>query len=58
MSIVLGISVGNFATGIGALRVRLDGGFLWQYGFTPKLPKDNTKQLTMQWKCEWGRHDP
>lgn len=47
----------NFATGIGAVIVSNTFSD-FQTSFTPKIPKDATKILTLQVRSTWGRHVP
>ncbi|CAA2366773.1 hypothetical protein [Xanthomonas phage Olaya] len=45
----------NTPTGIGAMRI--DNTFCdWQVSFTPKIPKDATKVLTLNVRSSWARH--
>ncbi len=51
------LNQGNTATGIGSMRI--DNTFCdWQVRFTPKIPKDATKVLTLNVRSSWGRHVP
>lgn len=52
-----GISQANYATGIGSV-LHNTGMGAYQYGFTPKIPKDNTKSLTITTRHSWGRYAP
>lgn len=55
--VTAGLNQANTATGIGSLRV--DNTFCdWQMNFTPKIPKDATKVLTLNVRSSWGRHVP
>ena len=49
-----GINTANFA--IASLLLSGGGGvFAYQFGFTPAIPKDNTKILTLEVKHSWAR---
>jgi hypothetical protein len=50
---------GNFATGIGSMLYGGCGSSIgnpWQIKFTPKIPKDATKRLTLVVNNAWGRY--
>jgi hypothetical protein len=54
-SIVFGLTNANFAGGIAAFRI----GYNWatyQVGFSPKIPKDGTNNLSMAFSHSWARH--
>lgn len=58
-TIVWDPGIANFATGIGAILLSLssNGRAAFWLGFTTtKLPKDNTKRLTLNVRYTWGRH--
>lgn len=49
-----GLSYGNVSGGISSLAVY--GSYCsYQFGFTPVIPKDNTKQLVLNGKVSWAR---
>lgn len=48
--------IANFAGGVGSLIIGTDGGPGFQQAFTPKLPKDNTKRLTIVNRISWARY--
>lgn len=51
-----GLNDGNMAGGIGALAVYWSGTNIgYQYSYTPKLPKDNTKTMTLGFTHSWAR---
>lgn len=51
------LNAGNAPGGIGSIRV--DNNFCdWQINFTPKIPKDATKILTLNVRSAWSRHVP
>lgn len=55
--VTAGLNDGNFPSGLGAIRA--DNTFCdWQINFTPKIPKDATKVLTLTLRSAWGRHVP
>ncbi|MDH1660785.1 hypothetical protein N5E02_05070 [Stenotrophomonas sp. GD03777] len=55
--VTAGLNSGNFSTGLGSIRV--DNSFCdWQINFTPKIPKDATKVLTLNVRSAWSRHVP
>lgn len=45
---------GNFAGGISAIRLRFGVG-TYQFGFSPAIPKDNTKILALTVRNSWAR---
>lgn len=51
--------IANYATGVGSIVfwAGSSGGLaqMFQESFTPKLPKDNTKRLTLVQRLTWGR---
>lgn len=49
-----GISNGNLAGGISAIRTKCGIG-TWQFGFTPAIPKDATKVLSLTFRHSWAR---
>lgn len=52
-------TVGNFASGIGAVTLGTDAGFVnpfWQIGFTPKIPKTSDDQFELTIRYSWARH--
>lgn len=51
------LNASNFATGIGAVIVSNTFSD-FQTSFTPKIPKDSTKVLTLQARSIWARHVP
>ncbi len=46
----------NPVGGIGSVFISLANGKSFQQAFTPKLPKDNTKRLTIVNRVSWGRY--
>ncbi len=55
--ITAALNQGNATGGIGSIRV--DNSFCdWQINFTPKIPKDATKVLTLNVRSAWSRHVP
>ena len=54
---VFGIATANIAGGIGMVALNTSLG-AFQYGFSPKIPKDNTKQLTITTRHSWSRYTP
>ncbi len=53
--VTAGLNTANPSGGIGSIRV--DNSFCdWQINFTPKIPKDATKVLTLNVRSAWGRH--
>lgn len=50
-------AVGNAAGGIGAMQAvfQNSGWAYFQYSFSPAIPKDNTKTLTLTLRYSWGR---
>ena len=55
-TITSGLNDGNLSGGIGAVKVFWYGTNIgYQYGFTPKLPKDNTKTMTLNFTHSWAR---
>lgn len=51
------INAANFAGGIGAI-VPIWSQGKWQVKFSPKIPKDGTKKLTLNFRISWGRFTP
>ena len=54
----IGIVVGNFVGGIGAIRPVLcneGGSGSSKYAFTPAIPKDDTKTFSMTFRTSWAR---
>ncbi len=51
-----GLSDGNTAGGIRSVVVQPNG-FMYscQYQFTPAIPKDDTKTLSLTFSCSWAR---
>jgi hypothetical protein len=49
-----GLNNGNHTTGIAAARFRMGLG-TYQFGFTPAIPKDNTKVLSLTVRISWAR---
>lgn len=50
-----GLNDGNTPTGIGSMTI--NNTFCdWQVSFTPKIPKDSTKVLTLNIRSSWARH--
>lgn len=55
-TVTSGLNDGNVPGGIGAVKVFWRGTNIgYQYGFTPKLPKDNTKTMTLNFTHSWAR---
>lgn len=52
----IGISEGNYSGGIGAVTFQSNDSYQYQIGFTPKIPKDNTKNLSLSFAHSWSRH--
>lgn len=51
------LNIANFTTGIGSLRI--DNTLAkYQVSFSPKIPKDATKKLTLSVRTTWSRHVP
>ena len=56
MTFTWGISVGNLAGGITVVAPYVHGGASpFKIGFTPAIPKDNTKQLSLTFSFTWAR---
>lgn len=66
LTITLGLTSGNFTTGVGALKVAGGSGGAgdsrwksaygwWQYVFSPKLNKTSTRTATIKVGITWGR---
>lgn len=61
VTVTFGLTAGNFAGGIGAIIVR--GGYTgagatlaaFQASFDPKIPKDGTKILNLNYRVSWAR---
>lgn len=56
LTITIPIGSGNIAGGIGAMALVM-GGAVFQFGFSPKLPKNNENRLTFGVKYSWGRYE-
>lgn len=56
-AVVWGLSDGNAPGGIGSMRILSVLG-TYQMNFTPKLPKDSTKVLTLNVRVSWARRTP
>lgn len=52
----IGITEGNYSGGIGALTFSSPNQYQYQIGFTPKIPKDNTMNLSLSFAHSWSRH--
>ncbi|MDH0276395.1 MULTISPECIES: hypothetical protein [unclassified Stenotrophomonas] len=56
-TITADLNIANFTTGIGSLRI--DNTLAkYQVSFSPKIPKDATKKLTLSVRTTWSRHVP
>lgn len=60
LHVVWDIGVANFATFIKAVSFQ-NGPYsfamhCYQFGFSPSIPKDNTKRLTLNFTLSWGRY--
>lgn len=53
-SLAAGIDYANFGSGVGAALFNMNCG-TYQIGFLPKLPKNNTKTLTVTVRTTWAR---
>lgn len=51
-----GISTWNVSGGISVLTIESYKFGNWQVSFSPVIPKDNTKQLTITWHVSWTRY--
>lgn len=49
-----GSTLGNVSGGISAMKIQLGCG-CYQFGFSPAIPKDNTKVLSLKITHSWGR---
>lgn len=56
-TLTAGLNLSNFSTGIGAITISNTFSD-FQISFTPKIPKDSTKVLTLQARSTWARHVP
>lgn len=45
----------NYASGIGAFLPQMNNVYNYQYVFTPAIPKDNTKTLSLTFRTSWAR---
>ncbi len=52
------LTAGNVVGGIGALKLDSTAAGQFQIGITPKIPKDDTKVLTIDFAFSWGRYTP
>lgn len=50
-----GLTDGNAVGGVGAIYIYNSTG-IWQMGFSPSIPKDGTKILTLTFRYSWGRN--
>lgn len=55
VTVTLGATIGNPPGGIGAVEFLTGSTFNWQYQFTPVIPKDNTKTLSLTFRVSWAR---
>jgi len=53
-TLIASITQANLAGGITAARI-IGSGFDYQFGFTPAIPKDNTKILSIDYTHSWAR---
>lgn len=62
----LTLTVGNYATGVGAIQVTNDGSWwtdnmppsAWSWGFNPKLNKTSSRTAQVKFGFTWGRYTP
>ena len=55
VTVTVGAATANPAGGIGAIVFLTGSNFTWQYLFTPTIPKDNTKTLSLTFRVSWAR---
>lgn len=56
-TLIVPLDRGNFAGGIGAIRIATSLGY-YQVGFTPPVVKNATQQLILNLELTWGRYAP
>lgn len=56
-TLIVPLDKGNFAGGIGAIRIATTLGY-YQVGFTPPVVKNATQQLILNLELTWGRYAP